>query len=290
MKGWSLVFYGTKYAVDKNDVVSVPLMALNTSSTSTNQPIPNTTKSTNNSIKGNRKQQQSQHPKTAQTSPPNGRKNGKINGKSDARKNWKQRLTTARPHSTAAKDRKFDNGNGIAVTNRTLTTTARPVKLPGNNVDPKNTDKLVYVKAPIKAPKQIKEAVAGSSAPNATIAPPFAYGTRRSNDSTTASPYDAQFEFIDSFPYTSNPNLPKFLERYEGRIQEFYPEFHPYVVPKAASSGAAMKPLRDGSKNTHFALTSVQHQSSAEDDRPSMGGPASKAQSATVIASKHGKG
>lgn len=124
------------------------------------------------------------------------------------------------------------------------------------------------------------------------------YGTRRSNESTrpsTAAPYDAQIEFIDSFPYTSNPNLPKYLERYEGRIQEFYPEFHPYVVPKAASSGAAMKPLRDGSKNTHFALgqqqQQPQHSSSADDDRPSMGETMSKAQqSATVIASKHGKG
>lgn len=295
LKGWSLVFYGTKQAVDKNDVVSVPLLPLNTLSTSTNQPIINTTKST--IAKGNRKQPQ----KTNQTNPPNGRKNSKINGKNESRKNWKQRLTTVRPYTTG-RDRKYDNINGYAFMNKTLTstitTTMRPIKLPSNNVDPKNTDKLVYVKAPIKAPKQIKEIAAGSNKPNTTIVPilhaPFVHETKKLNDSTpfhptTISSFDAKVDIIDGIPYTSNPNFPKFFQRYE-KIQEIYPEFHPYVVPKVLSSGSAMKPSRDGSKNTHFALTSNQQTSSAEDSHLSMDGPPSRIQSSTVITSKNGKG
>lgn len=283
----------------------MPLIPINTLSTSTNQPIINTTKSS--SAKGNnRKQQQMQQQKTAQTNPPNGRKNGKINGKNETRKNWKQRLTTTHRPYTIGKDRKYDNINGMmSFMNKTLTitttTTMRPInKLPSNNVDAKTADKSMYGKTPIKAPKQIKEIVAGNHSPNATIIPGVGVHDTIVDGiilhHTTASPYDAQVDFIDSFPYTSNPNLPKFFQHYE-KIQEFYPEFHPYVVPKAASSGgSAMKPLRDGSKNTHFASTLNQQQfdaslsSSAEDSHSSMDGPASRANGATIIASNAGKG
>lgn len=319
LRGWSLVFYGTKQAADRSDVVSVPLIPINTLSTSTNQPIINTTKSSN--TKGNnRKQQQSQQQQQqkAQTNPPNGRKNGKINGKNnETRKNWKQRLTTTQRPYTTGKDRKYDNINGMLsfmnktltatiITTTTTTTTMRPMnKLPNNNVDAKTADKSVYGKTPIKAPKQIKEIVAGSHTPNTTIVPNIGLHETIVDGiilhHTTASPYDAQVDFIDSFPYTSNPNLPKFFQHYE-KIQEFYPEFHPYVVPKAApSSGSAMKPSRDGSKNTHFASTSNQKSaglwpssssssSSDEDNRSSMDGPASRTNSATIIASNAGKG
>lgn len=305
LRGWSLVFYGTKLAVDKADVVSVPLMPMNTLSTSTNQPIIiNTTKSSN--AKGNnRKQQQQQQQKTAQTNPPNGRKNGKVNGKNETRKNWKQRLTTTqRPYT--GKDRINDNINSMmAFMNKTLTatttTTMRPMnKFPSNNVDAKNADKSMYGKTPIKAPKQIKEIVAGSHTTlNTTIVPNVASHVAFLDGiivhQTTASPFDAQVDFIDSFPYTSNPNLPKYFQHYE-KIQEFYPEFHPYVVPKAASSGGSvMKPSRDGSKNNHFASTSNQQaaassSSSDEDSRSSMERPASRTNSATIIASNAGKG
>lgn len=69
---------------------------------------------------------------------------------------------------------------------------------------------------------------------------------------TTVLPLDV--ELVDSFQFTSNPNIPKLFQQYE-KIQEFYPEFHPYVGSAAKSptrlpsSSNGSKPSRDGSRN-----------------------------------------
>lgn len=320
LRGWSLIFYGSKQPINKNDPISVSLLPLNNlyNTPYTNNQVVNTTKS-NGAAKGNRKMQQQQQ-KPIQTnaqstsSSSGGRKNnnGKINGKNENRKNWKQRLTSPRPFTTN-RDRKYEIINGILYMNKTLnaiTTTLRPVKIPNNNVDSKDNEKLVYVKAPIKAPKQIKEIVSSGSNANATInndngkdlnrikSPSTSILPFKLKQQTTASPIDASVEFVDSFQYTSNPNIPKYFQRYE-KIQEFYPEFHPYVLPKASSpvnSGSvAVKPSRDGSKNNHFISSSSNQESSMpfveESNQTSKKTSASRAQSvATVISAKNGKG
>ncbi|XP_055326516.1 furin-like protease 1 [Sitodiplosis mosellana] len=297
LKGWSLIFYGSKQPIDKSDPASVPLIPLSTvyNTPNTNNQVANVTKG--NGGKGNRKQQQSQQQQQQQQqqqkssqstgTQSTGRKNGKTNGKNQNGKNWKQRITSPRPQTTASnKDRnKFEPMNGIAFTNNktTTTTTIRPIKLSNNNVDNKDGEKTVYIKSPVKAPKQIKEiiTIASSSLSTRIDSANESMGTLKSpangsiikssslqkiTTTTTASPFDAHVELVGSFQYTSNPNIPKLFQRYE-KIQEFYPEFHPYVSqPKAASSisanggTVAVKPSRDGSKYNHFLSTSNQQQ------------------------------
>lgn len=329
MKGWSLIFYGSKQPIDKNDPISVPLIPLTSLNVqNTNNQLAAVSKP--NGGKGNRKQQQSQKPSSSSTNASSPRKNGKQNGKNQnggGSKNWKQRLTTVRPTTILTKERKYEYINGILVVNRTpftTTTTTRPIKLSNNNVDIKDGEKLIYVKTPIKAPKQIKEALLSSSNiyANATHNDELAAGknivnpTSINSDSvssaksisikmtttTTLSPYDAHVELVDSFQYTSNPNIPKLFQRYE-KIQEFYPEFHPYVsLPKASSIGTATgaKPLRDSSKNSHYSSITNNNQQ-ASSSSSSSGGvqPASTSkkssssrtqQSSAVISSTNGKG
>lgn len=321
LKGWSLIFYGTRHLIDKNDPVSVPLIPLNTANAQNiNNQVVAVSKPSGG--KGNRKQQQSQKPASSSPSSSSSnasRKNGKQNGKNQnggGGKNWKQRPSTARPSTVSNKERKYEFINGILVVNKasaTTTTTTRPIKLSNNNVDSKDGEKLIYVKAPIKAPKQIKE-ILNSAYTNATanddsvntknMAGLISNGGGSSSKSvaakTTASPFDAHIELVDSFQYTSNPNIPKLFQRYE-KIQEFYPEFHPYVgLPKASSQiGAASsstatggKPSRDGSKNSHFLSTANQESAPlpigmlANTSKKSS----ARTQSSTVVASKNGKG
>lgn len=332
LKGWSLIFYGSKQPIDKNDPVSVPLIPLNTlyNTPNTNNQPANVTKG--NAGKGNRKQQQSQQQQQQKSSQSNGsqssgRKNGKTNGKNQNGKNWKQRLTSPRPQTTTTsnKDRnKYEPLNGILFINNktttTTTTTVRPIKLSNNNVDNKDGEKTVYIKSPVKAPKQIKEIITASSSISTRIdASNESIGTPKNSANgsvikspppkitTTASPFDAHVELVGSFQYTSNPNIPKLFQRYE-KIQEFYPEFHPYVsLPKASSSISANggtvagKPSRDGSKYNHFSSSSNQQQSppsvSAEistsrtHDISTLQKPStSRTQSSAMISSTNGKG
>ncbi|XP_031635656.1 furin-like protease 1 isoform X1 [Contarinia nasturtii] len=286
LKGWSLIFYGSKQPIDKNDPVSVPLLPLNTlyNTPNTNNQAANVTKG-NNGGKGNRKQQQQQQhqQKSSQSngSQSTGRKNGKTNGKNQNGKNWKPRLTSPRPTLTTLSNKnrnKFEPMNGIAFTNKIIaTTTIRPIKLSNNNVDNKDGEKTVYIKSPVKAPKQIKEIITVISTrlddgneSISTVKSTTSASVAKSNVAriTTASPLDAHFELVGSFQYTSNPNIPKLFQRYE-KIQEFYPEFHPYVgLPKASSSvssssgggSVAVKPSRDGSKHNHFTFISNNQQ------------------------------
>lgn len=340
LKGWSLIFYGSKQPIDKSDPVSVPLIPLSTlyNTPNINNQAVNVTKG--NSGKGNRKQQQSQQnqqqqqqQKSSQSngSQSSGRKNSKTNGKNQNGKNWKQRLTSPRPQTTASnKDRnKFEPMNGILfMANKTTTTTTiRPIKLSNNNVDNKDGEKTVYIKSPVKAPKQIKEIITASSSLSTRIdTSNESIGITSKNSAngsvikspsqkittTTASPFDAHVELVDSFQYTSNPNIPKLFQRYE-KIQEFYPEFHPYVsLPKASSSISsnggtiAVKPSRDGSKYNHFSSTSNQQQQQQQQSPPSVSAEistsrthdisalqkpsTSRTQSSAMISSTNGKG
>lgn len=296
--------------MDKNDAVSVPLLPLSTlnNTPNTNNQVANVTKA--NGAKGNRKQQQQQQQKPSQSNASTGRKNGKTNGKNQNGKNWKQRLTSPRPPTP--KDRtKYDPINGISIANKTtITTTVRPIKLSNNNVDNKDGEKTVYIKSPVKAPKQVKEIISGSNTridigSAATIKNPASMPT------TTATPLDEHVEQVASFQYTSNPNMPNLFQRYE-KIQEFYPEFHPYVqniYPKASSSvvvggvsggAVAGKPSRDGSKHNHFVATSNQQvpasvpidmsTSRNQDTFAQQKVSPSRTQSSAIISSTNGKG
>lgn len=294
----------------------MPLIPLNNlySATNANNQLANVTKS--NGGKGNRKQQQQQQQKQTTSIAQPGRKNGKQqNGKNqNGNKNWKQRLTTPRPPTTLlSREQKMEFINNLlnlTSWTTTTTTTQRPIKLSNNNVDNKDINKLVYVKTPIKAPKQIKEITTVSNRVNITsklrndtnvYAAAAAAIPTKPSVTTIASTFDAHVEFVDSIPYTSNPNIPKYFQRYE-KIQEFYPEFHPYIagLPKASSSisgssssssSIAVKPSRDGSKNSHFMSTSNQQSSFSSAESASSSADASKkSQSLTVISSKTGKG
>lgn len=273
-----------------------------------------------NGDKGSRKQQQKFSQSNASQS--SGRKNDKTNGKNQNRKNWKQRLTSPRPLTTLSNKgrNKFKSLNEISFTNKTTTTTTvRPIELSNNNVHNKDGEKIVYIKSAVKAPKQIKEIITSSSKintridignesistkKNASSAPVFKSYVPTT---TTASPYDDHVELVDTFEYTSNPNIPKLFQRYE-KIQEFYPEFHPYVgLPKASSSingnrgiTAAGKPSRDGSKHNYTSSTSNQQSppsTSAEISNTrseyvsSVQNPfSSRTQSSAMISSTNGKG
>lgn len=318
LRGWSLIFYGSKQPIDRNDPVSVPLIPLSTlyNTSTTNNHAANVTKS--NGAKGNRKQQQQQ----SNGSQSSGRKNGKTNGKNGNGKNWKQRLTSPRPQTTLFnKDsNKFEPINGIAFTNKSTTTTVRPKKMSNNNVDNKDGEKTPYIKSPVKAPKQVKEIITPSSSNsgNSNVNTRIDIGngsmamTRnlaKFTTTTTSSPLDAHVELVASFQYTSNPNIPKLFQRYE-KIQEFYPEFHPYIgLPKASSSlsgsgigsSVAGKPSRDGSKHSHFLSTSNQQSPSSTSlemstsrsnhDASGANKPTtSKTQSSAIISSTNGKG
>lgn len=286
---------------------------------------PNTNNQAANVTKGNgdkesRKQQQKSSQSNASQS--SGRKNGKTNGKNQNGKNWKQRLTSPRPLTTLShKGRnKFKSLVEISLTSKTnTTTTVRPIKLSNNNGDNKDGEKIVYVKSAVKAPKQIKEIITAgskintridirnesiSTKKNAPSAPVFKSYVPKT---TTASPYDDHVELVDTFEYTSNPNIPKLFQRYE-KIQEFYPEFHPYVgLPKASSSingnrgiTAAGEPSRDGSKHNHTSstsnqksppLTSAEISNSRSVDVSSVQKPSlSRIQSSGMISSTNGKG
>lgn len=241
----------------KNDPISVPLPSV------TNYPS-NVSPSKLPGGKGNRKQQQQQQQKVAPfiiLTPP--RKGGKANQKNTSGKSAKQKqqqTTTRAPPTTLYfnNGRKYEFINGVMSVNRpangaagggggsggsvggaqSSTIATQTLKVLNNNVDAAKIDKLAYAKVPIKAPKQVKAAVKNGDAIGAIA--------------TTVLPLDV--ELVDSFQFTSNPNIPKLFQQYE-KIQEFYPEFHPYVGSVAKSptrlpsSSNGSKPSRDGSKN-----------------------------------------
>lgn len=246
IKGWTLIFYGTTQPIDKNDPISV---AVEPPTSVANSSVTVLTKQAGG--KGGRKQQkQQQKPSGASNSssvPSAPRKGGKPNQKNQSGKNGKQKqqqTTSSRPPTTLYfnKDRKYEFANGVISVNKPSpgqTTTARPPKVAGNSNAVKD-DKLTYVKTPIKAPKQVKQS--DGDAPNRLAAT----ATAAINDP------NAHVEFIDSFQFTSNPNIPKLFQQYE-KIQEFYPEFHPYVgangrastrFPSSNGSGGGGKPSR----------------------------------------------
>lgn len=286
MKGWSLIFYGTTQPVDKNDPVSVPINPPNFNNHLSAQSTPNGLSKTPNG-KGNRKQQQlqQQQQKTTNTSSiinvtpsrKNGAKNNQNKNQSGSNKNAKQRMTTARPLTTLYfnKDRKYEFINGIVSVNKPTSSPpsssiVRPNKVLNNNVESKS-EKMVYLKTPIKAPKQVKENqpfTTKMTTSKYTIAPAGASSKTLSSSSlsflssaTTSLPH---IDILDSFQFTSNPNIPKHFQQYE-KIQKFYPELQPYEnVSKqptrspSVSSGGNGKPSRDGSRGNYFSNNNQQ--------------------------------
>lgn len=236
--------------------------------------------------KGNKKQQQQQQQQQKNLAASGGTGNGNNGAASfviiQPRKNSKNqkmpngkggklKQTTPHPFTTLYfnKDRKYDFVNGVMSVNRP-TTTIRPANKPpansnmnvasgsgmgnsnGNNYNGNGNgrpnDKTIgHEKVAIKAPKQIKEKTA--TATTAAAAGPAG------SKATTIGLLAAQIEMLDTMhqPHTSNSNIPKLFQKYE-KIQQIYPEFHPYVVqqPKQSSSNGG-KPSRDGSRNQFFS-------------------------------------
>lgn len=236
IKGWTLIFYGTTQQIDKNDPISVPVEP---PTSVANNPVTVLTKPA--AGKGNRKQQK-QQPKQSgpnnsslsSLSPSTFRKIGKPNQKNQSNKNGKQRqqqpTTSNRPPTTLYfnKDRKYEYINGVISVNKPSTgqsTTQRPLKVPNKNNAVKDVS-MTNVKAPIKAPKQVKEI---------DNDPPNNNNRQLQLEPSTIEPHLEHIEFLDNFSFTSNPNIPKLFQQYE-KIQEFYPEFHPYIGINGKSS------------------------------------------------------
>ncbi len=243
LKGWSLIFYGTATPIDKNDPISVQIPPMQQHSMN-NYPIIVLSKP--NGGKANRKQHQQQ--KGVSTAPfvlVSPRKNQK-NSKNNGGKNWK-RTTTVKPTQTNQSTTPYyyiDRSRKMETFWKVPVTTPKPLQQNNNNVYQK-VEKFVYDKLPIKAPKQVKE-----------------------NAFTTS---DNNFDRNENNPSpTSNPNIPKLFQKYE-KVQEIYPEFHPYDGPKYATRGPFAlsingngKPSRENSKSFFFGDTQQYSGSTAQ--------------------------
>lgn len=260
LKGWSLIFYGTTLPIDKDDPISIRLVP-NSSLNQNNYPVIMISKPSNNNANGgknNRKQQQQQKlqslPPFVLHPPP--RKNSNKTPKNSTGKYPKnQRSTTPRPFSMSTinmfapldKTQKY----GLSALEASLKqNTTRPKLMLGNNnnnnVDTTG-DKYMYDKLPIKAPKQVKQ----ENAPDGGYTP-----------SVTTSTTGTVILNMDYWTMpTSNPNIPKLFQKYE-KIQEVYPEFHPYVGPKNPTRSPYLasvpisshgKPSRENAKSLSFA-------------------------------------
>lgn len=212
--------------------------------------------------KQNNKKQQKQQQQGISVSPfvsGNPRKNPKNQNKNSNKNNKNSRTTTVRPklfQTTSFgfqnKSRKYDFNGFIA---GLKVTTVRPKSYINNNVDPK-IEKYIYEKAPVKAPKQVKE---------------NGYTTQRTTSSDT--------EIFDRI-HTINPNIPKLFQKYD-KIQEVYPEFHPYVGPKNPTrspfSGSNNgKPSRENSKSLFFAESPYAQESALTSLKKSSSGLSSQ--------------
>lgn len=236
--------------IDKNDPVSVRLVP-NSSANANQYPIIVIQKP---GAKGNRKhqQQQTMQQKFPGVSLPpftlggsgSVRKQPKPAKNATGKAGKNSRTTTSRPFLLSTLNgrenhRKYDLSGYLESLRQT---TARPTKLVFvNNVD-------TFDKVPAnKAPKQVKQEYAPISISNPSTPVPDAH-------------------WVD--PNASNPNIPKLFQLYE-KIQEVYPEFHPYVGPVRSStrppysaasySGSSAlatsshgKPSRENSKSLFF--------------------------------------
>ena len=198
-------------------------------------------------MKNNRKQQQSNPIVVTSSRKNNGKKNGNGKGKQN-----NQRTTTVRPNLTTLL---INNGGGNNKEKKpdynVKSTTLRPKFTQHyqqqHQLQQQNTNDLgnknekyqqslsfMYEKTAIKAPKQVKE-----------------------NAFTTAIIYvDAAMNRPDRWP-TANPNIPKPFQKYE-KIQQIYPEFHPYTGPKDNVASPLLpvsngKPSREYSKSIFFS-------------------------------------
>lgn len=261
LKGWSLIFYGTTQPIDANDPISVPVNPPQSTPSKSGQTINYSASIVPKQPggKGNRKQQQQQQLLQLQknASANNApfviiqpRKNSKIQKNPNGKGPKQQKQTTPHPFTTLYfnKDRKYDFVNGIMSVNRPTTSMSLAAAVAvANNKQPLTNivdgriggDKAIgHEKSAAKAPKQIKEKTA----------------TTKASKASTIGALAAQIEMLDAFQqHTANPGIPKFFQKYE-KIQQIYPEFHPYVVqqPKQATSNSG-KPSRDGSRNQFFS-------------------------------------
>lgn len=185
-----------------------------------------------NAAKANRKQQQQFQQKFQSVSSPpfslgggggGSRKTPKVpkNTTAGGKMGKNSRTTTVRPFllstlNNAENSRKYDLSGFLESLRRT---TVRPTKMMfANNVD-------TFDKVPAnKAPKQVKQ----------EYAPSLASTTSTTTTSTTTTPEPPpEVDWVD--PNASNPNIPILFQRYE-KVQEVYPEFHPYVGPVRSST------------------------------------------------------
>lgn len=244
-----MIFYGTAAPIDKNDPVSVQIVPFQQHAMN-NYPIIVLSKA--NGGKGNRKQHQQQ--KGVSTAPfvmVSPRKNQNKSKNNSGGKNGK-RTTTARPmfaNQSSTPYYYIDRSRKMETFWRVPATTPRPQHQANNNVYQKG-EKFVYDKIAIKAPKQVKE-----------------------NAFTTADNNLNKSE--KNPPPTSNPNIPKLFQKYE-KVQEIYPEFHPYDGPKyatrspfALSINGNGKPSRENSKSFFFGDTQ-QYSASAAQKKSSL--------------------
>lgn len=235
LKGWSLIFYGTTLPIDKHDPISVRLEP-NSSLNQNKYPVIVLSKQgTGSNSKSNRKQQTMPPyvivPPTQTTLLPptqTSRKNGKN------KKN--QRTTTSIPSVSTLYRVGYvnisppDQSKKMSLNSYLASLKATTAKALLNNVDTTG-DKYAYDKLPIKQPKQVKDYGTPSSSSSSTQT---ATTTKSTTTSAAASASNTAWLNIDYWTMaTSNPNIPELFQRYE-KIQEVYPEFHPYIGGKNA--------------------------------------------------------
>lgn len=204
-------------------------------------------------------------------------KNSNNSGKTNLGKNSRTTTTTVRPFLLSTlyapeKSRNYDLSSYLASLRQT---TARPTKMMYvNNVD-------TFDKVPAnKAPKQVKQEYATPTHPSIALPPPDAM-------------------WVD--PNASNPNIPILFQRYE-KVQEVYPEFHPYVGPVRSStrtpyyapagsysSGSHGKPSRE--KSLFFTDNNQRSSKSGASMLSSLAQHSrNNATSARILAKSNGKG
>lgn len=189
------------------------------------------------------------------------RKNQKNQNKNSGKNMKNQKTTTVRPRTQMTlttqqqffvnKSRKYDLSGYLAG----FKTTLRPkigmfeVKTGSGDINLDGIggadNKYHYDKVAVKAPKQVKN-----------------------NAFTTVI---ADIELFDRI-HTINPNIPKMFQKYD-KIQEVYPEFHPYVAPPKSGtivptqrplySSVNGKPSRENSKSLFFTDSLAQYMSSS---------------------------
>lgn len=250
LKGWSLIFYGTKTPIDKNDPISVRPSQQSPISLNNYPPINGVSRQSGGNKNNNRKQPGGGGGggNVASTGTRKNGKGSKNAGKGGGGKN--NRTTTPRPNFTTLfgrrKETKKPDFGGYTLSGRQQTT-QRPklhqqTQMQPGNVLAKKGEKMhgslstIQEKVAVKAPKQVKENLFGNSS------------------------------LIELIP-TVHPRIPNVFQKYQ-KVQKIYPELHPYTGPNVtpkytpyqsgisngynSGGGGSGKPSRENSKIIFF--------------------------------------